>query len=403
VTGRAFLTRPATRRLLGPLTLVVLAGLAMTAIGWQLIGQRSWPEPGADRIIALLPALLVVGLALIGCATGPPTRIAALAAVISVIAGSAGPFLVDRLPGSPASEVVWVATDRVLPRGWLLSVLGAPDPTGTLLRDALLTAAILLGVAAVWGAVSLAPLLCARRPPASMGIDVTLLVGALAVIALLAWRPPFGPALGPGDPFGELTRVDLWVITRTLAWAVPLIAWVAVACRQGGAVAVGAAAGLVLVTGALPWLMDRADGLTPGMAAAVAPATGDTPGGALPIVAAAMVVNPLPPPDALILIAVALLVVTLAWVSSPPLIVHPDRPTATTASPVNGTAVVAFILAWLPPTAVPAIVLGHIAYDNVHSTLGAQRGAGLARTAILIGYASLALGVFWVWRQVLGR
>jgi len=116
-----------------------------------------------------------------------------------------------------------------------------------------------------------------------------------------------------------------------------------------------------------------------------------------------MVVNPLPPPDALILIAVALLVVTLAWVSSPPRIVHPDRPTATTASPVNGTAVVAFVLAWLPPTAVPAIVLGHIAYDNVHSTLGAQRGAGLARTAILIGYASLALGVFWVWRQVLGR
>ncbi|MBU6147138.1 MAG: hypothetical protein KGP10_03100 [Actinomycetales bacterium] len=413
---RTFDTRAATRGLLGPLTLIGLAGCALVVTGWVLIGRLSWPEAGGDRFVVLIPALLVVGLALGALFSAPPTRIALLATAIVLIARYTGPLLIDRLPGSPAGEFLWVAADAAVPRPWLVAILTGSDPLQFLARDGLLISLLLLGVAGIWGAAALGPLITARRPPASMGIDVTLLVAVFAAIAVLAWRPvtsalALGDPLGfaaPGSldaplsvtPFGEVTATGLWLIVRTLSWAIPVVAWTALACRQGGAIAVGTAAGLVTVTGLLPWLLARTDALVGNVRAAV---TLDGPSAVVREVTADRVLDPFPTPVALTVVSVALLVVVLVWVSSPPLIIHADRPTATAASPLNGTAVAAFILAWLPPTAIPGIVLGHVAYDNIASTLGAQRGAGLARAAILIGYASLGVALWWLWTRGFGR
>lgn len=413
---RTFDSRAATRGLLGPLTLIGLAGCALLVTGWVLIGRLSWPQAGGDRLVMLIPAILILAIALGALLSAPPTRIALLATAIVLIARYSGPLLIDRLPGVPSGEFLWVPADVAVPRPWLVAVLTGSDPLLFLARDGLLIAVLLLAVGGMWGAAALGPLITARRPPASVGIDITLLVAVFAGIALLAWRPVtstlalsdplgFGVSGGLGSPlsptpFGEMTATTLWFLIRTLSWAIPLVVWTALACRQGGAIAVGTAAGLVIVTGLLPWLLARTDALVGDVRAAV---TLDGPSGVLREVTADRVLDPYPTPIALTVVSVALLVVVLVWVSSPPLIVHADRPTATAASPLNGTAVAAFVLAWLPPTAIPGIVLGHVAYDNIASTLGAQRGAGLARAAILIGYASLGVALWWLWTRGFGR
>jgi hypothetical protein len=89
-------------------------------------------------------------------------------------------------------------------------------------------------------------------------------------------------------------------------------------------------------------------------------------------------------------VAIALLAVSIWWVLSPQVVPPTGRLAPDAGAPINSMSVVAFISAWFPFTAIPGIVLGHMAYDQVAGATAAQRGLGLARWAIVFGYLSLA-------------
>jgi len=91
-----------------------------------------------------------------------------------------------------------------------------------------------------------------------------------------------------------------------------------------------------------------------------------------------------------------LLLVTLWWAVSHHASVERAQVTAPAGSPVSGLAVSAFVLAWIPLTCLPAIVLGHMAYDQVATSEVPQRGIGLARWSIVLAYLTLGGTAFFV-------
>jgi hypothetical protein len=234
-------------------------------------------------------------------------------------------------------------------------------------------ALIALMAATVWVIVAMKALLLGPASRASFGIDTTLLITAFTVLALA--NP--GNEGGLGDLFG----FAFFNQVLALSWVVPSVIVLALFVRQGGALAVGATIGLLAGTVIIPWITERIGDLANDRSD--------------------MFFIMQSRPEYFVSIPLAfLLVVTIWWALSRNVGGNPDLVTASSSSRINSTSIVAFSLAWLPLTSVPAVVLGHMAYDQIVDGDTPQRGLGLARWSIVFAYLSLFGGGFFVFNQL---
>jgi hypothetical protein len=100
------------------------------------------------------------------------------------------------------------------------------------------------------------------------------------------------------------------------------------------------------------------------------------------------------------IVSLGILLIALWWSYGNFSKADPAKSLATTSSSINSLSVVAFLLAWIPLTAIPANVIGHMAYDQVVDGKEPQRGIGLSRWAIILSYISLtagAIAIFSIW------
>jgi Na+/melibiose symporter-like transporter len=112
------------------------------------------------------------------------------------------------------------------------------------------------------------------------------------------------------------------------------------------------------------------------------------------------ILNPLGSMSAVSIVSLGILFIALWWSYGNFSNADPSKTLATTSSSINSLSVVAFVLSWIPLTAIPANVLGHMAYDQVVDGKEPQRGIGLSRWAIILSYVSLiagAVAIFNIW------
>lgn len=350
----AFLTKPLFF-LGGAAFLIVLFTFVRVLASWQGDTQWSW--------MALLLPWLAIAIAAFAAVRAKTTLGLALIAGATVLAAYLG---VQNLTRHLAPFDRW---GRVL-----------EDGPGQFRRDADLVilnavsfldalALILLVVATVGVILKMRTLLLGPVPRASFGIDITLLITAFAFVALT-------------NPMGYQNNVgDAYTLMLTLSWLVPTVVALALFVRQGGALAVGATVGLLVGTSILPWVTERIDDLSSDRS----------------VMLSVMTTRP----EYLVSIPLALLlVVTTWWALSRSVGGNPHLVVANSSSPINSTSIVAFSLAWLPLTSIPAVVFGHMAYDQIVDGEKTQRGLGLARWAIVFAYLTLLGGGFFIFNQL---
>lgn len=374
------------------LQLVGMLGLLGASIA-LLLGQvlhvyyGSVSDGPRDGWVQLLPWAVAVALFVTALFVGARLRLGLMAAGVVVLLRLAVPLLVTLLPGQDNTHAIW--TTKFPDPEWVASIA---DGSAFAIRagDLLMWFAALatLGFTVVT-VLGLRDLLLARASTASFSLDMTVLI----VVFFLVTVSSFGSVVF-GNYFTSLgdlaTASSLWLQVLLLIWLIPLTLWLALTSRQGGAIALGSASGLVAAMLVIPVAMNLlVDVVFDGSSGRIVFSSGEIGSdvssyelldrvGILPAAAG---------------IAVVMLIICLWWGLSTHTGERPSRPRATTASPVNSLSVVAFILAWFPFTAIPAVVLGHMAYDHVVDGPTAQRGIGLSRWAIVLGYVSAVAAV----------
>lgn len=376
----------------GKVQQVGLLGLLGASIA-LLLGQLlhvyygSVSDGPRDGWVLLLPWAVAVALFTVALLVGPRLRLGLMAAGIVILLRLALPFLVTLLPGQQNTHAIW--TSRFPDPDWLDSIA---DGSAFAIRagDLLLWFAALAALGfTVVTIVGLKDLLLNRASTASFSIDMTVLL----VLFFLVTVSSFGSVVF-GDYFssvGDLaTSSSLWLQVLLLVWLVPLTLWLALTGRQGGVIALGSASGLVAALLVIPATMNLlVDVVFGGSSGRLVFSDGGI-GSELSSYELLDRVGILP---AAAVVAVIMLIIALWWSLGTHSGGNPARALGTTASPVNSLSVVAFVLAWFPFTAIPAVVLGHMAYDQVVDGDAAQRGIGLSRWAIVLGYLSAVAAV----------
>ena len=298
-------------------------------------------------------------------------------------------MLVDSIPSVGIPDVVWTAEDQ----DWVNEIFPFINEAVRLGGIAVLAATALIVICVIWLGLVLRPALAAPALRSSFGIDSTLLILVFAVGGALSWTSSYGADFNPSEPFAVFSSGDLWVLTRTIVWVLPLVLWLAFTCRRGGALAVGGTAGAFTAVALIPWAMDRLAEVLGGPHSVLAFEGSIDQASVMSGYEAFDVLGTSP---LVIIPSSALLLVTLWWALSHHASVECARVTAPAGSPVSGLAVSAFVLAWIPLTCLPAIVLDHMAYDQVATSEVPQRGIGLARWSIVLAYLTLGSTAFFV-------
>jgi hypothetical protein len=338
-----------------------------------------------DGSVQLLPWLTVVVIFAVALAVSPPIRLGLVAAGIVILLKLALPLLVTFLPGTVKFHPIWIDASYSPDQTWITSIAeGSAFPVWA--GDALVWLGALAAVAfTIVTFIGLRDLLL--RPPsrASFSIDLTVLLTIFTLVCLGSVSAiVYGGVFSSG--LDIVTASNLLVRTLLLVWLVPLVLWLAFTLRQGGIVAVGSTGGLVAVFLVIPFTMNQI---------ATSAFGGNHGALVLPDSAIATVrtsydlvdrIGFLPAGGA---IAVVMFIVALWWGLGTHAGGNPDRALGTTTSPVNNLSVVSFVLAWIPLTALPAVVLAHMSYDQIVDGDSAQRGLGLSRWAIVLGYISV--------------
>lgn len=372
---------------------VGLFGLLGTSIA-LLLGQvlhvyyGSQADGPRDGWMLTLPWLIVVVILAVAIAVGPRLRLALISAAIVILLKLALPFLVTYMPGKDKAHPIWLGGG--FPDGeWIDSIASAtafPVWAGDLLLWFGAWAVLAFTIVTFLG---LRSLLLARASTASFSIDMTVLLVVFFFISISSVGSViYGSLFGS---FAELaTSSSLFLQLLLLTWLLPVTLWLAFTGRQGGAVALGSTAGLVAVLLVIPALLNQLvdllfDGSSGGLVFA--------DGGISDVVPAYELIDRVGILPAAGVVAVVMFIIALWWGLGTHSGGNPVRALGTTQSPVNSLSVVAFVLAWIPLTAIPAVVLAHMSYDQVVDGDTAQRGIGLSRWAIVLGYLSL-LGAF---------
>lgn len=376
------------RRSFAPIWLL-LGAASLVLIGGQYLRLASATVGPNYRagLALLLPWLVLLIVAVLVALTSGALRLALVAGGGAIAMAFAAPFVVDRLQGFGPVEVVWVARGES-PLDLVRSIANGDVIQLMIARWLMLAGMLILlafAVAVLW---QLRDLLLGPAARAGFGIDTTVLLVAFT-IAALATGSGGAERAGLSSITGLLD--DQWALNvRLLAWLLPLVIWMALNCRQGGALGLGAATGLVVAMLVMPAAIDVIGKNLGDGSGSYAVAVGDSPLELAPYEA----LDWTGAKPVLGVIALVLLLVALWWavgVQSS----RTQRPIAAdTGSPTNWLAVLAFCLAWIPLTAIPAIVLGHMAFDQVSESSTSQRGLGLARWAIILGYLTV-FGSAW--------
>lgn len=372
---------------------VGLFGLLGASIA-LLVGQvlhvyyGSQADGPRDGWMLTLPWLIVVAILAVAMMVGPRLRLGLMSAGIVILLKLALPFLVTYMPGKDNAHPIWLGDG--FPDGeWIDSIASAsafPVWAGDLLLWFGAWAVLAFTIVTF---VGLRALLLARASTASFSIDMTVLLVVFFLVSISSvGSVVFGDFFGG---FGDLaTNSGLFLQMLLLIWLVPLTLWLAFTGRQGGAVALGSTAGLVavllVIPAALNQLVDQLfDGSSGGLVF--------VDGGITDAVPAYELIDRVGILPAAGVVAVVMFVIALWWGLGTHSGGNPSRALGTTQSPVNSLSVVAFVLAWIPLTAIPAVVFAHMSYDQIVDGATAQRGIGLSRWAIVLGYLSL-LGAF---------
>ena len=378
-----------TRSLNAPIAaFAVSSALLVTAILVHDLPAVSSKAP-LDHLVQLLPSALLVVVLVVALFAGSRLRLALTAFAVAVAVRFAGPVLVDSIPSVGIPDVVWTGEDP----DWVNEIFPFINEAVRLGGIAVLAATALIVICVIWLGLVLRPALAAPALRSSFGIDSTLLILVFAVGGALSWTSSYGADFNPSEPFAVFSSGDLWVLTRTIVWVLPLVLWLAFTCRRGGALAVGATAGAFTAVALIPWAMDRLAEVLGGPRSVLAFEGSIDQAGVVSGYEAFDVLGTSP---LVIIPSAVLLLVTLWWALSHHASVERARGTAPAGSPVSGLAVSAFVLAWIPLTCLPAIVLGHMAYDQVTTSEVPQRGIGLARWSIVLAYLTLGGTTFFV-------
>ena len=385
-------TRNSTRSLILPISAFAASAAVLVIATWLRNRPAVSRDAPLDHLVQLLPGFLLVVVLVVALFAGSRLRLALTAFAVAVAVRFAGPALVDSIPSAGIPDVVWTSgsEDGYV---WVNAIFAGTNDIVRIGGIAVLVATALIVLSVIWVALVLRPVLVAPALRSSFGIDTTLLIGALALAGLLSWSSAYGVTLDPADPLSALESGSVWVMTRTVVWVLPLVLWLAFTSRRGGALALGATAGAFTAVAIVPWGMDRLAELLDGPRSVYA--FSGLPSDSA-ILSGYRAFDPLGTSASLVILSGVLLLVTLWWAMSHHASVERAQVAAPAGSPVSGLAVLSFVLAWIPLTCLPAIVLGHMAYDQVTTSDIPQRGIGLARWSIVLAYFTLAGSAYFV-------
>lgn len=371
-------------------SVILLAGQILHIVAGSMGGG---PYDGWIQIIPWLITIIVLTSALIARAK---MQLGLASAGVVLLLHNALPGLYYWLPGaSNWSHLVWIEAYGDPDIVWLRAI-AEQSLVAIWFGDLLLWfGALAVLVATVLLALSLRSLLLAPAQKVSFTIDMTFLTTLLFVAIIASANMAFfGSYSGSADWLGT----DFWLLVSWLVGTIPLIIWVALTVRQGGITAIGSASGLVSTFLIIPNLMNFISDLFPGGSSAnyVYIWSDGSQTEVNPIGQAYDAFNSSGFSASAAGVSALILLVALWWSLGSFTEARATRLLATTSSPVNSLSVLAFSLSWLPLTAIPANILGHMSYDQVTSGDEPQRGIGLARWAIVISYVSLVAGAFFI-------
>lgn len=370
-------------------SVILLAGQILHIVAGSMGGG---PYDGWIQVIPWLITIIVLTAALIA---GAKLQLGLASAGVVLLLHNALPNLYLWLPGaSNWSHLVWVDSYGDPDSAWLRAIADE-SLTAIWVGNLLLwLGAIAVLVATVLFCLSLRNLLLAPAQKSSFAIDMTFLTTLLFVsIVAAASNRVFG-SFFTTDVFGaDLFRTQVWL----LIWAIPLVIWIALTTRQGGITAIGSASGLLATFLVVPNLMNFLSSLFPEGSSANYVYLYDSSQTEISAVGPAYdAFNPFGLNPGASAVSALILLVALWWSLGSYSQTRTTKSLATTSSPVNSLSVLAFSLSWLPLTAIPANILGHMSYDQVISGDEPQRGIGLARWAIVLSYVSLVAGAFFI-------
>ena len=343
-----------------------------------------------DGFVQLVPWTLTSAILLTSFWVSAKVRLGLLCAAVAMLANLAFNFLfaIPVLIGN--TRFVWQESSP--------AYLGVGFSQADLLRIAKgESSLILLGDILLWVGSGLAiafsivvfvglyRFLSSPAIKSSFSIDVTVLFVLLVAAIASGYYMKYS---WNGANFSTYT------LSFLLMTYLPLLLWLSFTMRHGGVVSIGSAAGLIGGVFLVPLVMGLLEIALGGSSAKYVTEDGNT----FPDSQNAYVIlNPLGVFSNVIVISLVLLLVIMWWNFSTFSQDMKERVLATTSSNVNSLSVLSFILSWIPLTAIPANILGHMAYDQVLHDANPQRGLGLSRAAIILSYVSLATGAFAIY------
>ena len=330
----------------------------------------------------LLPWLLLLVASVLIAVLDGPVRLALVGGSGTVAMALAAPFVVDRLQGVGVLEAVWTTTPSTEFRNRVEAIANGDVLALAVGRWVTVLGMLLLFAFAVIALLRLRPLLLGPAARSGFGIDITLLLVIFAGVSMAVGRSGVPGSWLEGLSNAASLDIPVALDVRMLSWVLPLVVWLALTCRQGGALAVGATAGAVVTFLVLPSVINT---------------LGNAIGGKAPYINDydPVTISPYEALDwsstkpALALLSVVLLLIALWWALGVQSSGTRPQVVVSSGSKANSLSIVAFTLSWFPLTAIPAIVLGHMAYDQLADSREPQRGIGLARWSIILGYLSL--------------
>lgn len=375
-------------------TLAVVAGF-LGAAGTILVSIGYFGTDGIrDLWFLLLPWVAVITFGFLArFLTGARSTGASIA--LAVIGASlAGPALL-----SAAARLRWLNN----PELWPAPSQGPTDISTSTAEwllaaglSVIVIAAILLGIT-VWIPVArVATIPGSRVARTPYRIEVLAVLYAMILVAF-AFAPSSWSTAGT---YSSLTQAAL-----VLSWLIPLTLVLGISLRTSGIGSIWAVTGLGVVVLVEPafrliglavwsslnwtsasewWYLDQGLAFGSGLIVTLA--------------------SPW-----LILPTLALIVVVLLWNSQPAPVDGPYCRSTPTSAPLDAWSGVAFVLAFIPLIAFPALILGHISYERITSSDKPLRGRLLAATAITLGTLNVfvllvvgrgsidSIGDLWIW------
>lgn len=348
------------------------------------------PKGPYDGYVQLVPWVMTMSILLISFWVSAKVRLGLLCAAVAMLAHLAFNFLFAFPVIVGNTRFVWQDNSPAYLGGGFstaeLLVIAKGDSLFILLGDILLWVGSGLAISfSIVVFVGLYRFLSSPATKSSFSIDVTVLLVLLVAAIASGYFTKYS---------WDDANFSTFTVSFLLMTYLPLLLWLSFTMRQGGVVSLGSAAGLVGGVFLVPLVMDLLELALGGSSAKYVTEDGNT----FPNSQDAYVIfNPLGAFSGVIAISFVLLLVIMWWNFSTFSQDIKERVLATTSSNVNSLSVLSFILSWIPLTAIPANILGHMAYDQVLHDTNPQRGLGLSRAAIILSYISLASGAFAIY------